>query len=532
MRLLGLDGDASWYRCHPYSVYPRGNAQRVEDITDRFGTLSSIVTIRSHDQDDEHAEAAYLDVVQNILSFLPVPDICQLSATCTGWYVMTHCTDAFRTACIQLSPGYLKFRGSWKESAIRAFLEHNDAPGTKRRRGAHETESLAHTPVALQRSYFCDQMFHAWICTLLPPQYPLKPIKPSDAPTSPNAAADAPQYRSLLQPVPRCQGLTPERFVSEFEEPRVPVIMTDVVTSWPLFKILQRDFQNLSKKKEEITRDGAAHRSLRCEFTEMSIDDYVQYASQQRDERPIYMFDAEYGKVFDVERMFTVPEHFSRDDFFSVLGERRPQYSWVIAGPHRGGSSFHVDPNFTHAWNANLTGRKRWFFFPPSCPPPGVVPSNDMAEVATPVSLTEWLLNHYEDSVRQHRHVGYECVCEPGDLIFIPCGWWHSVINLEDSVAITQNYVSRTNLLDVLKFMRAMKSSITGLQEEVTAPSRIGQRRSELVEGFSKAMTEHYPDLMQSIEEKQREEKEERDRRRFHPLPMLPQETEGFSFNF
>lgn len=38
---------------------------------------------------------------------------------------------------------------------------------------------------------------------------------------------------------------------------------------------------------------------------------------------------------------------------------------WLIIGPHRSGSSFHVDPNATCAWNAVVSGAKKWILFPP-----------------------------------------------------------------------------------------------------------------------------------------------------------------------
>lgn len=85
-------------------------------------------------------------------------------------------------------------------------------------------------------------------------------------------------------------------------------------------------------------------------------------------------------------------EYFN-EDLFGCLGEdERPDYRWLIMGPARSGSSFHKDPNCTSAWNAVVSGSKRWVLFPPSVTPPGIHPSHDGSDVAAPVSLIEWYL--------------------------------------------------------------------------------------------------------------------------------------------
>ena len=35
----------------------------------------------------------------------------------------------------------------------------------------------------------------------------------------------------------------------------------------------------------------------------------------------------------------------------------------------------------------------------------------------------------------------YECVQQPGEIIFVPSMWHHAVLNVADSVAVTQNFV-------------------------------------------------------------------------------------------
>lgn len=59
-----------------------------------------------------------------------------------------------------------------------------------------------------------------------------------------------------------------------------------------------------------------------------------------------------------------------------------------------------------------------------------------------------------------------ECTTYPGDVVFVPHGWWHSVINLDDSnIAITHNYLSPSNLGNALKFFQEKQDQISGCRD-------------------------------------------------------------------
>ena len=40
-----------------------------------------------------------------------------------------------------------------------------------------------------------------------------------------------------------------------------------------------------------------------------------------------------------------------------------------------------------------------------------------------------------------------------GEILFVPRGWWHTALNLQPTVAITQNYVPFTSAAHVLRYL-------------------------------------------------------------------------------
>ena len=122
--------------------------------------------------------------------------------------------------------------------------------------------------------------------------------------------------------------------------------------------------------------------------------------------------------------------------------------------------------------------------------------SDDGATVTAPVSLYEWFRVFYS-SLEAPELRGApvhlrprEAVLHAGELLFVPRGWWHTALNLQPTVAITQNYVPVSSAAHVLRYLdpATARELVSGV-----APTQ----RAQLHAQFLHVLRRHCPEALQ-----------------------------------
>ena len=298
----------------------------------------------------------------------------------------------------------------------------------------------------------------------------------------------------------RRSTLTYDEFAASWSDTPFVLTADPCVRAWPV----------LSSWSLDSFRRDYASTLFRAEAVDWPYSLYDQYLHNSADESPLYLFD----KKFAEKMHLTVDDdddddsHHSHQplsywkpacfgpDLFEVLGPQRPAHRWLIVGPARSGSTFHKDPNGTSAWNAVVRGAKYWILFPPGAAVPGVYVSADKSEVTSPLSIAEWLLTFHAEARATPGCI--EGVCGEGEILHVPSGWWHLVVNLEPGMALTQNFVPRAHLAKVLLFLRDRPEQVTGFARGQGGHGNAGEANAvdDPYGLFVERLAAQYPDLL------------------------------------
>ncbi|KAI8377961.1 uncharacterized protein BYT42DRAFT_572326 [Radiomyces spectabilis] len=285
--------------------------------------------------------------------------------------------------------------------------------------------------------------------------------------------------------VPRIdyRKMSKSEFIDKYEAKNVPVVITHATDHWKAANwseeyLLEQYGSHLFKVGEDDDENNVY----------MKMKHFLHYCKHEgkRDDSPLYIFDSGFYKDRrkraqtsssndeDDDNLarkkqkadsntkstsggnglmneYQVPSYFA-DDLFRWTGERRrPPYRWLVMGGARSGTGIHTDPLGTSAWNALLKGHKRWCLFPPGTPkhiidPPMKPYDHEGVSWFTKVFPKFQVRDDLTDNRTLGEKLGMvEVLQRPGETIFVPGGWAHVVINLDMTIAVTQNFCSLTN---------------------------------------------------------------------------------------
>lgn len=160
------------------------------------------------------------------------------------------------------------------------------------------------------------------------------------------------------------------------------------------------------------------------------------------DIKPAPYFVADWTLAFDTDL---------RELFQTTCGR---SYCALFLGPEGSLSQLHQDFWHTHAYLAQIHGRKRATLFSPED--------------------SEFLYGGKVDPEQPdverfplfERATAYECVIEPGDVLFIPPDWWHHVRGLEKSITMSNNFFNETNFAEhMTRILRKLPTLVQAIEQ-------------------------------------------------------------------
>ena len=237
-------------------------------------------------------------------------------------------------------------------------------------------------------------------------------------------------------------------FLTEYVIPGRPLLITGLGAGWPALSRWSIEYFLAAMDRDEVvevTRFERANEFATAREKSQSARETLTMMLERR-ARGIAAHDARYYIVnwqfadtcAKLLGDYEVPSFFATNLNEHVLGQTN-SLRWLFIGEPGTGSPTHTDVLNSSAWLMLVSGRKQW----------RMVAAEERAACGR---FGAWADLFAPDHDRFNQLAGvtlYEAEQLPGEVLWTPPLCVHAVRNLEHSIAVTQNYVDLTNLIEV-----------------------------------------------------------------------------------
>ena len=136
-----------------------------------------------------------------------------------------------------------------------------------------------------------------------------------------------------------------------------------------------------------------------------------------------------------------LPKYFdSNDRELGAFGIKTSYSLWL--GPAGTNTYLHFDANATSVWNLQIQGSKQWILLSPAAKN---VRRDFRGMEMDPIEYMK---------TPENRPV--HCTTRPGDLLYVPMGWWHRVRSLSPAINLSTNFVEKINIPNFVHELRVL----------------------------------------------------------------------------
>jgi hypothetical protein len=283
----------------------------------------------------------------------------------------------------------------------------------------------------------------------------------------------------MMFEIERRQNLSYEEFAAEYLYPLKPVIVTDVLRKWPALNRWSPEFFKLKfgEMKFQLNEDAGQDAGYKGneQGTEYTMARFIDCVLASTDEHPApYFRNRVLDELFpslkgDIQPLpeYLLPNWLAEQyavKYVKDVLNRGAAIELFIGG--KGGSFpvLHYDGAGVHAFLMQLYGRKQYVVYSPD-QEPFLYPSPERENLSMLRNIDSPDLEKFPLFAKA---VPAKFYLEPGELLFMPSHWWHTVKILTPSITLSANVLNQSNWHELVRFVAMRRrNSIVSMASRV-----------------------------------------------------------------